>query len=60
MKRKITVLALCAMLLASISAEAQQPKKVFRLGYLSSADPVTDSAYVEAFRQRLREFGYAI
>jgi len=42
-----------------IPAEAQQqPKKVFRLGYLSSADPVTDSGHVEVFRQRLRELGY--
>ena len=37
MKKKITVLALCAMLFALCgSAEAQQPTKVPRIGYLSS------------------------
>ena len=36
MKKKITVLTLCAMLLAlNSSAHAQQPKKVPRIGYLS-------------------------
>ena len=36
MKRKVTFLALCAMLFAlCASAEAQQPKKVPRIGYLS-------------------------
>ena len=35
-------LALCAMLFAlSYSASAQQPKKVPRIGYLSSGDPAT-------------------
>jgi len=47
-----------ALLAVAVTAEAQQTKKVFRLGYLSSADPVTDSANIEAFRQRLRELGY--
>jgi hypothetical protein len=43
MKRKITVVALCAMLFAlCASAAAQQPKKVPRIGYLSSFDPTTD------------------
>ena len=39
-------------------AEAQQPKKVTRLGYLSSFDPATESARSEAIRLALREFGY--
>ena len=42
MKKKITVLTLCAMLFAlCVSAEAQQPKKVPRIGYLSTFDPAT-------------------
>ena len=42
MKKKIAVLTLCAMLFAlSFSASAQQPKKVPRIGYLSSCDPAT-------------------
>jgi putative tryptophan/tyrosine transport system substrate-binding protein len=48
-----------AMLLAfAVIAEAQQPKKVSRLGYLSSADAATDSARAEEIRLALRELGY--
>ena len=40
MKKKITVLIFCAVLLAlGSSAEAQQPKKVPRIGYLSPTSP---------------------
>ena len=48
------------MLLAlGFPAEAQQPGKVPRIGYLSgSGDPSTPNPYVEAFRQGLRDLGY--
>ena len=46
---------LCALCL---SAEAQQPAKVPRIGYLSALDPATDSARSEAIRLALRELGY--
>ena len=39
-------------------AEAQQPKKVPRIGYLSTTDPATESARAEAIRLALRERGY--
>jgi putative ABC transport system substrate-binding protein len=39
-------------------AEAQQPKKVPRIGYLSAADPARESARAEAIRLALRELGY--
>jgi putative tryptophan/tyrosine transport system substrate-binding protein len=58
MKKKITVVTLCAMLFAlSFSTHAQQPGKVPRIGYLSlrSGFGIND----EAFRQSLRELGYA-
>jgi len=59
MSKKIICLALGAMLLAlSFPADAQQPKKVPRIGFLSSTSPSTISARVEAFRQGLRELGY--
>jgi putative tryptophan/tyrosine transport system substrate-binding protein len=59
MKRKITGFALCAMFFAlCVSAHAQPPKKVPRIGYLSPLDPATDSFRVEAFRQALGERGY--
>ena len=52
-------LALSALLLELCSpAEAQQPKKVPRLGYLSNADPARESARSEAIRLALRELGY--
>ena len=40
------------------TAEAQQPKKVPRIGYLSALDPATESARSEAIRLALRELGY--
>ena len=59
MKRKITILALSAMLLALCSsADAQQPKKVPRIGYLSAQRPATDSARSDAIRLALRERGH--
>ena len=41
-----------------VVAQAQQPKKVPRIGYLSNSDPVTESARAEAVRLALRERGY--
>ena len=39
-------------------AEAQQPKKVPVIGYLSPSDPASESARFEAIRLALRERGY--
>jgi putative tryptophan/tyrosine transport system substrate-binding protein len=39
-------------------AEAQQPTKARRIGYLTGVSPSTNSARHEAFRQGLRELGY--
>ncbi len=51
--------ALCTMLFALYPpASAQQPKKVFRIGYLSNADPATDSTRAGGLRLALRELGY--
>ena len=40
------------------SADAQQPKKSFRLGYLSASDPARESTRAEGIRLALRERGY--
>src|SRR5215475_11836568 len=56
MKKKILIFLVATMLLASVYlAEAQQPPKIPRIGFLTSVagDPAT-----EAFRQSLRELGY--
>jgi putative tryptophan/tyrosine transport system substrate-binding protein len=59
MKKKITVLTLCAMLLAlCFSAGAQQATKFPRIGYLTGATRDGQAARIEAFRQGLRELGY--
>jgi putative ABC transport system substrate-binding protein len=59
MKKKITVLTLCAMLFAlSYSASAQQPTRVPRIGYLSASDPAGESTRSEAIRLALRDLGY--
>jgi putative ABC transport system substrate-binding protein len=48
-----------AMLLALCSsADAQQPAKIPRIGYLLANFPTTSPARREAFRQGLRELGY--
>src|SRR5918993_922203 len=39
-------------------AEAQQPKKVPRIGYLAGSDRATESTRSEPFRLALRELGY--
>jgi ABC-type uncharacterized transport system substrate-binding protein len=47
------------LLLACIHlAEAQQPTKVPRLGYLSVSDAATESTRAEGVRSALRELGY--
>ena len=50
----------CALLLAlCVFADAQQPAKIPRIGYLSGTfDPSNPGPYVEALRQGLRERGY--
>src|SRR5262245_9160114 len=59
MKRKVTVLTLCALLFALCSfAGAQQTGKVAWIGFLSGSSPSAVSARVEAFRQGLRDLGY--
>src|SRR5918992_1104619 len=39
-------------------AQAQQPKKVPRIGYLAAVSPAADAPRKEAFRQALKDFGY--
>jgi putative tryptophan/tyrosine transport system substrate-binding protein len=39
-------------------ADAQQPKKVPRIGYLAAVSPAADAPRKEAFRQALKDFGY--
>ena len=59
MHTKITRRTFCSMLLAlPFPAQAQQPTKIPRIGYLATNSLSVISARVEAFRQGLRELGY--
>src|SRR6266481_1083837 len=59
MGRKTIVVWLVALALALFRlADAQQVKKVPRIGYLVSSDPITESTGSEGIRQALRELGY--
>ena len=53
-----SILVAVVLLAVAIIAEAQQPKKVPLIGYLSPVDPVTDSPRAEGIRLALRELGY--
>ena len=57
--KRVFVFGLCTVLFAlCASAEAQQPMKIPRIGYLSGTSFSANSARIEAFRQGLRELGY--
>jgi putative ABC transport system substrate-binding protein len=58
-KRKLGSFALSVMLFAfDFPAEAQQPKKVPRIGMLGIVPASAAEGRIEAFRQGLRELGY--
>ena len=56
LKRIVIRLLLTVVLLTD--ADAQQPTKVARIGYLSALDPARESIRSEAIRLALRELGY--
>ena len=64
MRRPFRKTALCsilfagALLAAAVIVEAQQLKKIYRIGYLSNTDAASESPRSEAVRLALRERGY--
>jgi putative tryptophan/tyrosine transport system substrate-binding protein len=59
MKKKITFLTLCAMHFAICSsAVAQQPGKIFRIGYLDNGTASSVAVLLDAFRQELSKLGW--
>jgi putative tryptophan/tyrosine transport system substrate-binding protein len=59
MKTAVPSFLVAVILLAvTVLAEAQQPKKVPRIGLLIASSPSPASPRVEAFRQGLRDLGY--
>ena len=53
-----SILVVVVLLAVGVIADAQQPKKVPRIGYLSAIDPATESTRAETIRRGLRERGY--
>jgi ABC-type uncharacterized transport system substrate-binding protein len=58
MRNKILSCLLPAVFVFAGSLEAQQPKKVPRIGYLAISSLSSSSTRIEALRQGLRELGY--
>jgi ABC-type uncharacterized transport system substrate-binding protein len=57
-KAAVPILVAVILLTVAVVTEAQQPKNVFRIGYLSSGNPTSESARAEELRLALRERGY--
>ena len=53
-----SILFVVMLLAGAVMAEAQQPAKIPRIGYLSAASLSTSPARIEAFLQGLRDLGY--
>jgi putative ABC transport system substrate-binding protein len=53
-----SILIAVVLLAVAVIADAQQPKKVPRIGYLTGSSPSANAARYEAFGQGLRELGY--
>jgi putative tryptophan/tyrosine transport system substrate-binding protein len=58
MTAKTLIWLLATVLLATGPAEAQQPGKAHRIGYLTNRSDASESHRITAFREGLRELGY--
>ncbi len=59
MKKKIFCVVLGALLFAlCVSAEAQQPEKIFRIGFLDRSTAAGSALLLETFRQELSKLGW--
>jgi ABC-type uncharacterized transport system substrate-binding protein len=58
MRRTISAFVCVLLFGLSSSVEAQQAKKLPRVGFIGASSPSTASQWLEAFRQGLRDLGY--
>jgi len=59
MKKKIPVFTLCSLLFALCSSvHAQQPGKLFRIGFLDSSTASGNAVFLDSFRQELNKLGW--
>ena len=56
--RWLSIVAAAMLLAVSVIAGAQQPKKVPRIGFISTASLSSLASRLDAFRQGLRDLGY--
>src|SRR5499426_122896 len=54
----LSILVAVAVLAVGVIAQAQQTKKVPRIGYLETGSPSSTKETIEAFQQGLRDLGY--
>ncbi len=54
----LSIVFVVVLLAVAVKAEAQQPTKIPRIGYLSGSFPSAAPDHRKAFRQGLRELGY--
>jgi putative ABC transport system substrate-binding protein len=54
----LSILFVVVLLAVAVTAQAQQPKKIYRIGYLLPGNPTSESADSEAIRLALQELGY--
>jgi len=52
------VTSILSILLVSLAADAQQPQRVARVGWMSLATPTAPALNFDVFRQGLRDLGY--
>ena len=53
-----SILVVVVLLAVGVTADAQQPKKVYRIGLLRGSSASTAKRQIDAFRDGLRELGY--
>ena len=58
MKQLFSILLVVAVVVVAAIAQAQQPAKIPRIGYLAVNSLSDNAARIDAFRQGLRELGY--
>ena len=58
MKQLFSILLIVAVVLVAATAQAQQPKKIPRIGYLCKPNTARESTRSEGIRLALRELGY--
>jgi putative ABC transport system substrate-binding protein len=58
MKQLSSILLIVAVAVVAATAQAQQPAKIPRIGFLITSSPAAIAPRLDAFRQSLRELGY--